>query len=584
MALKSPKVFSAVHVFSIVLSLVSSPLAQMPRSLLGIHQMTAQEPPWAEEEKKAAEELEKKALALIDELVAEAMSLRLAENRVFFLTVMSDGLWARDEGRARDLVRKAIDQVVAYMREMKEKSTEEDWERFDSPYHLYLVSDLLAKRDTKLALAFLQQTRPLWPKERQRQQKNLELSMATQIAERDPQSALRIAEEYLNSKLDYRIIYFWSELLRKDPKAASTLTRRIIANLKSQDILADYNSSDVVYRAVEFLRARVNEIADARNNPDATSVTRLDSAEIQHAYREALEIIVSAALKVTPAQLRDHLREVKRAGNPPRPNLRTLVRTFLPDIEKHLPARALEVRAKLAQFDEALKSLPAPQSLPLEDLENTLKDLENTRKNKSPDELIVMAAESHEVFKYMLYIEAAGKLIEQGDTARARQILKDFLPDNDYFELMKPFIAMMEEKGRERVWEKAMKKGKLGEARTQVEARLSLAVDSINLDPNRGFEILGSAIDSLNTLLTAMMSMNKFDQGGAPFLFPSNGGNSEMFLSDFSTINLATELNERLFVCARKDFNRTVALLNRLQVNEVRLTICLRLLNRILRA
>ncbi len=193
MALMSRKVFSAVHVFSIVLSLVSSPLAQMPRSLLGIHQTTAQEPQGTEEEKKAAEELEKKAMALIDELVAEAMSLRLAENRVYFLTELSDGLWARDEGRARDLVRQAMDQVVAYMREMK-KSTEADWERFDTRSHHHMVSYLLAKRDAKLTLAFLQQTRPWWPKERQRQKKYLGLSLASQIAERYPLTALRIAE------------------------------------------------------------------------------------------------------------------------------------------------------------------------------------------------------------------------------------------------------------------------------------------------------------------------------------------------------------------------------------------------------
>jgi hypothetical protein len=692
MVLRSPKVFSAVHVFIIVLSLSSSPLAQTPRNLLGIHQTTAPEPQWtevlwtphvadrffeklgveaqlgrvftagdyrpdaprvvilshklwrnrfgadpaiigrvisldgkahtvvgvmpegfysapdlwtphwfnaeekyhSEEKKQAAEELEKNALALIDELVAEAMTLRLAENRVYVLTVMSDVLWARDEGRARALVRKAMDQVVAHMRELKEKATEEDWERFDSRYHHYMVSNLLAKRDAKLALDFLQQTRPLGPKERQRQQKNLEVSLASQIAESDSQTALRIAEEYLNSKLDSRVIDFWSELLRKDPKAASMLTRRIIANLKSQDILADYNLSGVVYLVVDVLRARVNEIADARNNPDATNATRLDSAEIQKAYRDALEIIVAAALKVTPAQLLDYLREVGRALNPPPRNLLTLVQTFLPEIEKHLPSRALEVRAKLAQFDEALNSLPAPQSPSLEDLKNRLKDLENTLENKSPDELIAMA-ESQEELKYALYIEAAGKLIIQGDTARARQILKDFLPDsaelerlrlfaNEFFEAMKPFIARIEEKGREREWEQATKEGKLGEARIQVEARLSLAADSLNLDPNRGFEILGSAIDNLNTLSVALTAMNKFDQSGAPSLFSSNAGNSEMFLSDLSTINLATGLNERLCAFARKDINRTVALLNRLQVNEVRLMICLRLLNSILRA
>src|SRR5262245_62974594 len=128
MTLKSRKVFSAVHTVVIIFSLVSSPLAQTPRQRLG----TQPEPQETEEEKKAAKELEKKALALIDDMVAEAASLRLAENRVTILTGASDILWARDEERARALVREAMDQAVANMREAKEKAAQEDGQYFDS--------------------------------------------------------------------------------------------------------------------------------------------------------------------------------------------------------------------------------------------------------------------------------------------------------------------------------------------------------------------------------------------------------------------------------------------------------------------
>src|SRR5262245_21293699 len=116
MTLKSRKVFSAVHTVVIILSLVSSPLAQTPRQRLGIQAPPPQEPEQTEEEKKAAKELEAKALALIDEMVAEAASLRLAENRVYILTHASDLLWERDEERARALAREAMNQVVAHMR------------------------------------------------------------------------------------------------------------------------------------------------------------------------------------------------------------------------------------------------------------------------------------------------------------------------------------------------------------------------------------------------------------------------------------------------------------------------------------
>jgi len=243
MTLKSRKVFSAVHIVVIILSLVSSPLAQTPRQRLGI-QPPPQEPQQTEEEKKAAKELETKALALIDEMVAEAASLRLAENRVYILTNASDLLWERDEERARALAREAMNQVVAHMRETKEKSAQEDGQYFDSRYPRrfnpsflrHTVLNLLARRDAKLALELLQQTRSLQPADNARnpgeeqQEKMMELNLATQVAGSDPQAALRIAEEYLDGKMDYQVINLWGALERKDPKAASTLTERIISS------------------------------------------------------------------------------------------------------------------------------------------------------------------------------------------------------------------------------------------------------------------------------------------------------------------------------------------------------------------
>jgi hypothetical protein len=322
---------------------------------------------------------------------------------------------------------------------------------------------------------------------------------------------------------------------------------------------------------LDVLKSRADEIADARNNPDAANAARLDSTETQQALRDALEIVVAAALKVTAAQLQD-FREAGRARN-----LLTRAQTFLPDIEQLLPSRAPAVRAKLTQFDEALRLPPATQVPPWEDLENMLK-------NKSPDELIAMAAESRDEFKFVIYVEAAVKLIEQGDTARSRQILKGFAPSKEYFELMKPLLDRIEEKGREQERERAMKEGKLGAARAEAEAQLNSAAASLDLDPDRSFEILGSALDRLNTVLIALAPMTKFDQRGALSLSASNVGDGEMLIYEFDTINLAADLNDRLLAFARKDFDRTVALLKRWQVNEARLMVCLLLSKRILGA
>jgi hypothetical protein len=244
--------------------------------------------------------------------------------------------------------------------------------------------------------------------------------------------------------------------------------------------------------------------------------------------------------------------------------------------------------------------------------------------NKSPDELIAMAAKSQEEFKHMLYQQAATKLVEQGDTARARQIMKDFLPAEGVWD---PLFAEIERKEREQ----AVKEGKLEEARksvlelesneeralalielamkaeaekdqksqrellkeagellgdqmetrSQVEAQIALAAASLNTAPDRGFEIMGSAIDRLNTVLNAVATITRFDQGGITTL-SANALEGEMRLNAGEFTNITTNLDQQLLAFALKDFDRTVAVLKRWQVNEVRLAICLTLLSRIL--
>src|SRR5215813_5927820 len=62
---------------------------------------------------KEDKELEKKALALLDEVVGEAMSLKLVENRIFALTTAADLFWKHNEDRARALMAEAVNQLMA---------------------------------------------------------------------------------------------------------------------------------------------------------------------------------------------------------------------------------------------------------------------------------------------------------------------------------------------------------------------------------------------------------------------------------------------------------------------------------------
>ncbi|MGE0127441.1 MAG: hypothetical protein AB7U82_04965 [Blastocatellales bacterium] len=601
MTLKRITVSFLVALLFCLLALVALPaLAQTPA------------PPQSQKEQK---ELEKKALVLLDVLVGEAMSLKLVENRIFALTTAADLFWKHNEDRARALLREAVNQFM-----LIEQPAELDDPRAlqAMQIRIELRTQLLhsiSARDSRMALDFLRASRlpdarkmlgsrPASPDFEQQ----FEMQLAVRIAENDPRMALQIAEESLKEGVNHQVFEIWTNLMGKDSKAAAKLSGEIISTIKASDMAKNYQSMSVAFSMLQYLRTQMQEAQRSAKDSQPAQSQQPSPQEMQQTFRELLDLIVSAALKVTAAQLMD-LRE-----QGPARNLLAQVQMLMPDIEKNLTARAGQVRAKLAQFDKAFYSPPVLTDSFLDDMAG-----------KSPDELVAMASKSQDEFKYMLYRQAATKAAEQGDTARARQIAKDFLPNGG---LGDPLIAEIDQAEREQ----ALKQGKLEEARksvsrlrsseeralalvelarkaeankdqksqrellkeageflgdqmetrAQVEAQLNLAAASLDINADRGFEILGSAIDRLNVVLSAVVSLTKFDQGGG--LFGGMGGamEGELRLNAGEFGNVTTNLDQQILAFARKDFDRTVALLGRWQVNEVRLAMSLTLAEGIL--
>ena len=72
--------------------------------------------PTAEELEKQKEEWTKNAFRLLDQVIDEAQSLRLNDNRVRIHINAADLLWDRDQGRARSMFMVAGDAVAEMMR------------------------------------------------------------------------------------------------------------------------------------------------------------------------------------------------------------------------------------------------------------------------------------------------------------------------------------------------------------------------------------------------------------------------------------------------------------------------------------
>jgi hypothetical protein len=563
---------------------------------------------------KIEKALEKKALGLLDEMVDEAMTLKLVENRIYALTLAAKLHWSRNENRARALLREAISQFML----IEQPSEPDDPQALQTmQLRIELRTQLLqevAAVDSKMALEFLRASRLPDAKktlggkgagpdfERQ-----FEIQLAIRAAENDPQTALQIAEDTLKDGLNPQVCEIWSNLLGKDPKAASKLSGEIMSMMKSSDMTKTYQPTAVAFSMLDTLRARIQEEQKAGQASPPSQTAGLSLQEMQQTTRDLLDLIISAALKVTASQLMD-INEQGQVRN-----LLMQVQTLMPEIEKQLPARVGAVRAKLSQFDKAFYH---PQSASGD-------YIFNDAEKRSPDELLAGAANAPADIKEMVYRQAAMKFLEQGDAARARQIAKDHLSGGIPGD---PLLAGIEQAEREQ----ALAQGRLEEAhksisrmrsaedrataliglamkaeasqdqktqrqllaeagellgdqmetRAQVEAQLNLAAAQLNVNADRGFEIFGSAIDRLNVVLNAVTTLAKFDQRGGIFDGSSQDGEMRLSAGDYG--NVTSNLDQQTLAFARKDFDRTVALIKHLQVNEVRLAMCLSLVSGIL--
>src|SRR5258706_8687130 len=87
------------------------------------------------------QELERKTLAMLDEVAAQALSLKLPENRSFVLAAAADLLWKHDEKRARSLFWDALNNLIS-----ANNSTAEELR--ESATRNAAAKDLTVKRST----------------------------------------------------------------------------------------------------------------------------------------------------------------------------------------------------------------------------------------------------------------------------------------------------------------------------------------------------------------------------------------------------------------------------------------------------
>src|SRR5262249_23651872 len=299
-------------------------------------------------DKENAEEAVKKArqqqaLKLLDQVLAESSTLKVPENRIHILAVASGIVWSRDEKRAREMLKSAAELLAEIIGNLDVADPEISnrlgrlFQVKSELFHAALTYDPAA------ALDFLRKTRIPGMSDQEAQ---LEADAAWQLVNRDPQTALHIAQEALAQGITGNLPGIVSQLRTKEPAAAQQLASDILNKIQSQDLVANNQTFWLALGMVQTCMQPVGAqtLADGSRSSTATLVSPAD-------LRSLLNKLVSASINIAKGGF-VYGGEWQMA----RTTL-TQLQSMLPQIEKLDP----QLSAKIAgQISQTLQTPVAP--------------------------------------------------------------------------------------------------------------------------------------------------------------------------------------------------------------------------------
>jgi hypothetical protein len=542
----------------------------------------------AEKEKEAEQrqELDKKTFALLNDIASAAWGLKLPENRVFLLANAADLLWPNDEKRARTLYWDAlnsINSVGTVTVAPGETPSKSDREKILQSYFLIfrLRQKLLIQvshRDSQLALDMLRATqqappRELGPEIRFPEDRQLEQQIAGQVAAHDPAQALQLARQSLAKGLTFELMNLLNKLNGLDSEKATQFAGEIISKLQTANVATDFRASLI---AMQLLRESRNRSAVLSSNRSAKVLTLSDDQK-----RQLVEILTSAALSTSANS-----------------NLLAEISDMMPEIDQFLPERRAALERRVATFNETLPKEQRDQNAQNELIRNGM-----------PEDIIRYASTLDDRTRQSLYHQASIIAVARGrsdsfrdfigkevNESERRKIL-DFLDVEeistavgrkqlDELRRLLPKIGRREERARalaelalmlKEGGEDAEASSLLDEAATliktdlkdekQTNALLTLLCAYAVIDPAKAFALTERTVDRANSQISMLMLLDKVVKSGAV-------KKSEIILDQGGIMPiefLVFKYGKGVAALAKADFNRTRALADRLERNELRL-------------
>jgi hypothetical protein len=575
--------------------------------------------PPTEEQLKEKADKEKKAFALLEQVVDEAQMLKLPENRIRVQINSAELLWQSNEGRARALFSQAADGVAELVRNANTEIPIGERRGFNqtrTPTQLrHELVLTVARHDAPFAYQLLAATRLPVPaadgNPAATVEDVLEQQLLAQVAALDPKLALQNAEQLIEKgQYPSSLAEVLAQLQTKDKEGAAKLEEKLLKRLVSANMLTN---SDAGRLALDLLQPGPRPA----NTSKVATVTKAQAQLAQSGYVDLMGNVIDTALRATAApatqtrQTRGRGRNVgnaagggsQTAATTPSPaeieqgNARRMLsglQMLLPQIDQNIPGRAQAVRQKITELGMNNNQRTTQNQI-----------LNSVQQQTSSEAMMAMAATAPAGIQSRIYRRAALTALDEGNVDRAVQIANEHMEGSartsilqtveirqvakkaeaEAIDQVRRMVAslpndeqridlLLELASSAQTTNHQLAVQLLNEARQmtakratsyqQFDQQLRVADAFKEIELERSFEVLEPGIMQLNELLSAAATLsgfevNVFREGEMPL----QGG------SGLST--MVARYGQRLGDLATKDFERAQTLANRFQMTEPRI-------------
>jgi hypothetical protein len=541
---------------------------------------------------KEQEVVKLKGLALLTELDGAIQQIKSPQTRIKAQLQAAQLLWETDDKRAMKF-------MVDAMTGLKEFLTSVDANAPQFPNQYSTISQLrfeivhiLTPHDPDAALSFVQSTASQInaygnQRETASQEAGLELWIANNIAPKDPERAMQMARRMLKNRYSSSLVGTISQLRMQRPELANQLANEIATKLIGDKLLKTNEAANLAIGLLRFGRPRRRSVLEGPDDPTARNLLLSEDQ-----YRTLFQKILSEALAYSPPPPQVYSRERDAAWN-----MLTGLQQMGPELDTMMNGGVAAVEKKLLEMrgENQNSGVPSP--------------IQNAIANAPVDAAIEAIGRAPEEQREQLYIQLATREANNGDLARARQIINDNVSNpyqrrNMLTNLDQQEIHRAASKGkvedalrvisalrtpRERAIQLLQIANQLGtgqkragaiavleQARTllapslqaqdqdQMNALFTLARAFSRYDTKRSFEILDPLIDQFNDICTAARTMEGFG--------PEYYEEEELNLQNGNSVsNIAGQMSNVLGTLATTNFERARAASDRLRLPEVRI-------------